>query len=97
MERGLTPLQTLTTRDGNRYWDKKQRHPDRDATCQGSRLRDRDTKQQNGQPVPVPEQDAEDEIRRYERQAKELVARLSPEQQVRLNHSLRSSCAGRTA
>lgn len=70
-----TPLADLDDkRRGNRYWDKKNAIQTGTLLARVLDLRDRDTKQQNGQPVPVPEQEAEDEIRRYERQAKELVS-----------------------
>ncbi len=58
---------------GNRYWDKKNAIQTGTLLARVLDLRDRDKKEQNGQPAPVPEQDAESEIRRYEKQAKEMV------------------------
>lgn len=58
---------------GGRYWDKKNAIQTGTLLARVLDLRDRDKKERNGQPDPVSEQDADDEIKRFEKQAKDIV------------------------
>lgn len=68
------PLADLDNKKrGNRYWDKKNAIQTGTLLARVLDLLDRDKKERNGQLDPVSDQDADAEIRRYEKQAKDIV------------------------
>lgn len=58
---------------GNRYWDKKNCIQTGSLLWRGIEIKDRQLGTSPNHAVPLPEDDADKEIKRYEKKAKELI------------------------